>query len=31
VDDEGYRGLSARPVELLAESHQNRELAGPKG
>jgi hypothetical protein len=28
VDDERYRGLNAGPFELLAESHQTREIAG---
>jgi len=28
VDDEGYRGLNAGPFELLAGSHQTRQLAG---
>ena len=28
LDDEGYRGLNAGPFELLAESHQTRELSG---
>jgi hypothetical protein len=31
VDDERYRGLNAGPFELLAESHQAREIAGLKG